>query len=65
MAIIHSSSELEEYIEGAVRVSRDKPVLIDKYSPGIEIEVDAVSDGEDVLIPAIMQHRAGRSPLRR
>lgn len=61
MAIIHSSSELEEYIEGAVRVSRDKPVLIDKYLPGIEIEVDAVSDGEDVLIPAIMQHieRAG------
>ncbi|NMB45094.1 MAG: carbamoyl-phosphate synthase large subunit [Firmicutes bacterium] len=61
MAIIQSRQELEEYIEGAVRVSQDKPILIDKYLPGIELEVDAVSDGTDMLIPAIMQHveRAG------
>ena len=61
MAIIHSAQELEEYIDGAVKVSRDKPVLIDKYLPGVELEVDAVSDGQDILIPAIMQHveRAG------
>jgi carbamoyl-phosphate synthase large subunit len=61
MAIIHNPGELWEYIEGAVRVREDKPVLIDKYLPGIELEVDAVSDGRDILIPSIMQHveRAG------
>ncbi|NMB25811.1 MAG: carbamoyl-phosphate synthase large subunit [Firmicutes bacterium] len=61
MAIVHSTQELEEYIHGAVRVSRDKPVLIDKYLPGVELEVDAISDGHDILIPGIMQHveRAG------
>jgi carbamoyl-phosphate synthase large subunit len=61
MAIIQNYQELVEYIGGAVRVSRDKPVLVDKYLPGIELEVDAVSDGEDILIPSIMQHveRAG------
>ncbi|NMB11238.1 MAG: carbamoyl-phosphate synthase large subunit, partial [Firmicutes bacterium] len=61
MAIIQNHQELEEYIDGAVRVARDKPVLIDKYLPGIELEVDAVSDGKDILIPSIMQHveRAG------
>lgn len=61
MAIIHDRQELEEYIDGAVRVAKDKPVLVDKYLPGIELEVDAVSDGTDILIPAIMQHveRAG------
>ncbi len=40
----------------AIHVSRRHPVLIDKYLMGIEVEVDAISDGEDVLIPGIMEH---------
>lgn len=57
MEIVHEREELEEYIEEAVRVSPDHPILIDEFiEEGIEIDVDAVSDGEDVLVGGIMEH---------
>ncbi len=62
MQIVHSDSELEEYMRGAVSVSQDRPVLVDKYIGGREVEVDAVVDrAGNVLVPGIMEHieRAG------
>ncbi len=61
MEIVFNEHQLTSYMETAVRVSPKHPILIDKYVKGIEIEVDAVSDGEDVFIPGIMEHieRAG------
>ncbi len=61
MEIINNVEELKQYMETAVKVSCEHPVLVDKYFLGKEIEVDAVSDGSEVLIPGIMQHieRAG------
>jgi carbamoyl-phosphate synthase large subunit len=57
MEIVHERSELERYMESAVKVSNDSPVLLDRYlSDAIEIDVDAVSDGRDVLIAGIMEH---------
>ena len=57
MEIVHQQSELERYMENAVRVSNDSPVLLDRYlSDAIEVDVDAVSDGKDVLIAGIMEH---------
>ena len=61
MEIVSSEEELLRYITYAVSVSPEHPILIDKYIRGLECEVDAISDGEDVLIPGIMEHieRAG------
>lgn len=61
MEIVYNQDELEKYMVSAVKVNREHPVLVDKYLLGKEIEVDAVCDGTDVLIPGIMQHieRAG------
>lgn len=61
MEIVHSDGELLEYATTAVKVAPEHPILIDKYLPGTEVEVDAVSDGQTVLIPGIMEHveRAG------
>jgi len=57
MRIVHDDKELARFIHEAVRVSKDKPVLIDKFlEKAIEIDVDAVCDGEEVLIGAIMEH---------
>ncbi|AKH98350.1 carbamoyl-phosphate synthase large subunit [Halanaeroarchaeum sulfurireducens] len=57
MDVVHSDEELERYIEEAVRVSPDKPILVDDFLEGAaEVDVDAVSDGEDVLIGGIMEH---------
>ncbi|MBO5497693.1 MAG: diaminopimelate epimerase, partial [Oscillospiraceae bacterium] len=49
------------YLKQAVNLDTQRPVLVDKYMPGTELEVDVISDGEDVLIPGIMEHieRAG------
>src|SRR5690606_8974163 len=49
------------YMEQAVKINPEHPVLIDRYMLGKEVEVDAISDGETVLIPGIMEHveRAG------
>ncbi|WP_101843821.1 carbamoyl-phosphate synthase large subunit [Halobacillus sp. Marseille-P3879] len=61
MEIVYSEEELNIYMEENVRVHNGHPILIDKYLTGMEIEVDAITDGEDVLIPGIMEHieRAG------
>ncbi len=61
MEIVYNEQDLEGYLTEAVKVSNDHPVLVDRYLLGREVEVDAVSDGKDVLIPGIMEHqeRAG------
>ncbi len=61
MEIVYSDSELLGYMEQAVKINPDHPVLIDRYMLGKEVEVDAICDGETVLIPGIMEHveRAG------
>jgi len=61
MEIVYSTTELERYIDEAVEIHPAKPVLIDRYMIGLELEVDAISDGENVFIPGIMEHieRAG------
>ncbi|MDR3305265.1 MAG: carbamoyl-phosphate synthase large subunit [Clostridiales Family XIII bacterium] len=56
MQVVYTDRELAEYLEEAVSLSAEHPVLIDKYIQGKEIEVDAISDGEDILIPGIMEH---------
>ncbi len=56
MIIAFSSDDIKEYMEIILRQKQDNPVLIDKYLSGREIEVDAICDGEDVLIPGIMEH---------
>ena len=56
MQVVHSDRELLEYLSEAVSLSDEYPVLIDKYIEGTELEVDAISDGEDILIPGIMEH---------
>lgn len=61
MMIVYSSEELMRYIAYVVEVSPKAPILIDKYIRGIEAEVDVIADGEDCLLPGIMEHieRAG------
>lgn len=57
MEIVHSDAELRQFVDEAVRVGRDKPILIDEFlKGGIEIDVDAVCDGEDVLVGGISEH---------
>ena len=61
MIIAHSDKDVEEYMTIITAHELENPVLIDKYLMGTEVEVDAISDGEDYLIPGIMEHieRAG------
>ena len=61
MQIAISDDEVEEFMEIINRIAQDHPILVDKYLQGKEIEVDAVCDGTDILIPGIMEHieRAG------
>ena len=61
MEIVHDEQELLEYMKYAVEVTPDHPVLVDRYVPGKELDVDAISDGQRVFIPGIMEHveRAG------
>jgi len=56
MEIVYHAGDLKEYMTSAVKVSRNHPVLIDKYLRGVELEVDAISDGERCFIPGIMEH---------
>ncbi|WP_436345740.1 carbamoyl-phosphate synthase large subunit [Natronorubrum sp. FCH18a] len=57
MEVVYDDEELEKYIEEAVRVSPEKPILVDDFlEDAVELDVDAVSDGEDVLIGGIMEH---------
>jgi carbamoyl-phosphate synthase large subunit len=61
MEIVYNDEELAGYMQMAARINRQHPVLVDKYLLGTEIEVDAICDGQEVLIPGIMRHieRAG------
>ncbi len=61
MEIVHNEEELVRYITQALEMDSKHPTLIDKYFEGKEVEVDAVCDGKDVLIPGVMEHieRAG------
>lgn len=56
MQVIYDERALRQYIGDAVTASDEHIILIDKYVKGTEIEVDAISDGEDILIPGIMEH---------
>ena len=56
MQVVYTDSELEKYMREAVSLSTEHPILIDKYIMGTEMEVDAIGDGEDVLIPGLMEH---------
>lgn len=61
MEIVYNEEELRDYMSRAVKVTPDHPVLVDRYMEGTEVEVDAIADGTDVVIPGIMEHveRAG------
>ncbi|MCL2081891.1 MAG: carbamoyl-phosphate synthase large subunit [Oscillospiraceae bacterium] len=56
MIIAFSPGDISEYMEIILRREQENPVLIDKYLSGLEIEVDAICDGKDVLVPGIMEH---------
>ncbi|HXZ52789.1 MAG TPA: carbamoyl-phosphate synthase large subunit [Burkholderiales bacterium] len=57
MEIVHQRADLERYMESAVRVSNDSPVLIDRYlSDAIEVDVDCVADGKEVFVGGVMEH---------
>ncbi len=61
MEIVYNDEELKHYMSSAVKASHEHPVLVDHYLQGTEVEVDAICDGREVLIPGIMEHveRAG------
>ena len=56
MQIVASEESLRHYLQTAVEINTEQPVLVDKYIMGRELEVDAICDGEDVFIPGIMEH---------
>ena len=56
MIIAYCDEDIEEYMAIILSHKQDNPVLIDKYLSGMEIEVDAICDGDDILIPGIMEH---------
>ena len=56
MQVVYDDETLERYMTEAVNLSEEHKVLVDKYIMGTEIEVDAICDGEDVLLPGIMEH---------
>jgi carbamoyl-phosphate synthase large subunit len=61
MEVVYRREQLERYLETSGAFASGRPVLIDKYLDGVELEVDAICDGSEVLVPGIMQHieRAG------
>ena len=61
MEIVHDENELNNYLKIVTNISEEKPLLIDQYLTGIEVDVDAISDGKTTFIPGIMEHieRAG------
>ncbi len=56
MEIVYDNEELKEYMKFAMNVWPGQPVLMDRYMIGVEVEVDAICDGETVFIPGIMEH---------
>ena len=61
MEIVHNDAELNNYLQKVNDIDDEHPILVDQYLTGIEVDVDAISDGETVVIPGIMEHieRAG------
>ena len=55
MQIVNNEQQLRHYLKTAVEIDEDKPVLVDKYIIGKEVEVDAICDGRDVFVPGIME----------
>ena len=55
MQIVANERQLRHYLKNAVEIDEDKPVLVDKYIQGREVEVDAICDGRDVFVPGIME----------
>lgn len=55
MQIVSDEQQLRHYLKNAVEIDADKPVLVDKYIVGKEVEVDAICDGKDVFVPGIME----------
>ncbi|MBR7133549.1 MAG: carbamoyl-phosphate synthase large subunit [Clostridia bacterium] len=55
MQIVADEAQLRHYLKTAVEIDEDKPVLVDKYIQGKEVEVDAICDGRDVFVPGIME----------
>ncbi len=55
MQIVANESQLRRYLRDAVQIDADKPVLVDKYIEGREVEIDAICDGRDVFVPGIME----------
>src|SRR5699024_12625534 len=56
MELVYDKEELENYLTKIDTINPDKPLLIDEYVTGIEVDVDAVSDGETTIVPGIMEH---------
>jgi carbamoyl-phosphate synthase large subunit len=57
MEMVHDETMLRRYVAAAVEVSPDRPILIDKFlENAIEAEADAISDGTDAFVPAVMEH---------
>ena len=56
MAIAYDDKEIEEYVNEINTIEQEHPILVDKYILGREVEVDAICDGDDILIPGIMEH---------
>ncbi len=55
MQIVANEDQLRHYLKNAVEIDEDKPVLVDKYISGKEVEIDAICDGKDVFVPGIME----------
>lgn len=56
MQVVNDETELTSYVKDAAAISSEHPILIDHYIQGKEVEVDAISDGTDIIIPGIMEH---------
>jgi len=57
MVVVHDEAMLRRYLKAAVEVSPERPILIDKFlENAIEVEADAIADGEDAFVPAVMEH---------
>jgi len=56
MMVVYNDEELTSYVVEAASLSDDQPILIDQYIEGTEVEVDAIADGKDILVPGIMEH---------
>ncbi len=61
MQVVYNESELTNYVLEAMKEGMEHPILVDQYINGLEVEVDAISDGKDILIPGVIEHieRAG------